>query len=75
MTLGIEGETRPIYFTGIVAREVRRDWVTLEVPPLEHWEDSLRWLTPSQRKRIEEASFLELLQREIPKRLLTLESG
>ena len=55
-----------------VAREVRRDWVTLEIPPLEQWEASCRWLSREQRERIEEADFFELLQREIPKRLLAL---
>ena len=75
VTVDIQGETRPIYLTGIIAREVRRDWVTLEIPPLERWEEPLRWLTPTQRERIEDASFFELLQREIPKRLLNLSGG
>ena len=75
VTIGIEGETRPIYLTGIVAREVRKGWVNLEIPPLEAWEQPLSWLTQSQRERIENAGFFELLQREIPKRLLALESG
>ncbi len=75
VTIGIEGETRPIYLTGIIAREVRKGWVNLEIPPLEKWEHPLSWLTPSQRERIEDASFFELLQREIPRRLLAPDSG
>lgn len=75
VTIGIDNEPRPVYLTGIVAREVRPGWVTLEIPPLEHWEQPLRWLTPSQRERVEEAGFFELLQREIPRRLLALPDG
>lgn len=75
VTIGIDNDPRPVYLTGIVAREVRRGWVTLEIPPLEHWEQPLRWLTPSQRERVEQAEFFELLQREIPRRLLALPGG
>ncbi len=57
---------------GLVAREVRCGWVTLEIPPLEQWEQPLSWLTRRQRERIEDAEFFELLQREIPKRLSAL---
>jgi hypothetical protein len=72
VTLEIRTDTRPVYLTGIVAHEVRRGWVNLEIPPLEQWEEPLRWLSRAQRERIEEPSFYELLQREIPRRLLKL---
>jgi hypothetical protein len=29
--LEVHNEQRPVYFTGIVAREARRGWVTLEI--------------------------------------------
>jgi len=74
VTLQLQTDARPVYLTGIVAREVRRGWVNLEIPPLEQWEESLRWLSRRQRKRIEEPGFYELLQREIPRRLLRLPS-
>jgi len=45
------------------------------IPPLEHWEEPMRWLTRAQRDRIEEPGFYELLQQEIPKRLLQLTPG
>ncbi len=61
--------------TGIVARKVRRGWMNLEIPPLEQWEEPLRWLSRGQRERIEEPGFYELLQREVPRRLLQLAPG
>jgi len=75
VTLAIPTEAKPVYLTGIVAREVRRGWVNLEIPPLEQWEEPLRWLSRQQRERIEEPAFFELLQREIPRRLLQLAPG
>lgn len=75
VTIGIRTETRPIYFTGIVAKEIRQGWVSLEVPPLEKWAEPFRWLTPQQRERIESPEFYELLQREIPRRLQSLPDG
>ncbi len=75
VTLAIPTKARPVYLTGIVAREVRRGWMNLEIPPLEQWEEPLRWLSRGQRERIEEPGFYELLQREVPRRLLQLAPG
>ncbi|MBL7038604.1 MAG: hypothetical protein ISR77_08225 [Pirellulaceae bacterium] len=75
VTLSIQTNAGPVYLTGIVASEVRRGWVNLEIPPLEQWEEPLRWLSRVQRERIEEPGFYELLQGEIPKRLLQLTPG
>lgn len=75
VTVAIDSGSRPVYLTGIVAREVRPGWITLEIPPLERWEESLKWLSRRQRERIEESRFFALLQREIPRRLLSLSSG
>ena len=72
VTISIESQGRPIYFTGIRAREVRPGFVTLDIPPLESWSDSLRWLGREQRERFEEPEFYELLQREISTRLCQL---
>ena len=72
VTLSIKTDASPVYLTGIVATEVRRGWVNLQIPPLEQWEEPMRWLTRVQRERIEEAAFYELLQQEVPKRLLQL---
>lgn len=72
VTLSIQSDGRPIYFTGTVAKEVRPGWVTLEIPPLEQWEEPLRWLAPMQRERIESPEFFQMLQREIPIRLRQL---
>jgi hypothetical protein len=70
VTLEIRTQVRPVYLTGIVAREVRRGWINLDIPPLEQWEGALSWLSRRQRERMEEPAFYELLQREIPRRLL-----
>ncbi len=50
-------------------------WVTLDIPPLEAWEKPIRWLTPPQRERIEFPEFYRLLQPEVTRRYLALESG
>ncbi len=75
VTLEVEADGRPVYLTGIVARESRRGWMNLSIPPLEQWGESLRWLPPEQRTRIEQPAFYEVLQREIPRRLLNSGSG
>ena len=45
------------------------------LPPLEKWEPALNRLPVSGRERIEESEFFELLQRELPRRLLALPHG
>ena len=42
--LMVLGGDHPICLDGIVVREPRPGWVTLEVPPLESWEKAPRWL-------------------------------
>ncbi len=70
VTIGIDENPRTVFLTGIVARQVRRGWVTLEIPPLEVWEEPLRWLDREKRWRIEQPEFFEMLQSEIAERLL-----
>jgi len=72
VTLAIHSRSRPIYFTGILASEVRPGYVTLQIPPLESWEEPMRWLNRDQRERFEEPELYETLQREISARLLRL---
>ncbi|MBT5020178.1 hypothetical protein OAF98_04620 [Planctomicrobium sp.] len=64
-----------MYLTGIVAKEIRPGWISLDIPPLENWTEPFRRLTPQQRERIESPEFYELLQREIPIRLQSLPDG
>ena len=45
-------------------------WVTLEVPPLEAWQERLLWLEHPQRERIESPEFYRLLQEQIGRRYL-----
>jgi hypothetical protein len=35
--------------------------LALGVPPLEHWEEPLKWLTPAERERIESPQVLPAL--------------
>lgn len=65
-------DERPIYFTGIMAKEVRPGYVSLDIPALEQWSEPLSWLSRQQRERFEETEFYEMLQREISNRLCQL---
>ena len=67
--------SRPVRLNRIVIRDPRPGWVSLEVPPLESWEEPLRWLTPQQRERIESADFYRLLQEHLTRRYLAMGSG
>jgi hypothetical protein len=71
-TLAVQTSTRPIYFTGIVVRQQRPGWNLIEVPPLERWEEPLRWLTPRQRERMETPEFYRMLEAEINRRFALL---
>ena len=52
VTIEILGQERPTYLTGTRALEVRPGFVTLEIPPLEQWFESLKWLPRNQRERL-----------------------
>jgi site-specific recombinase XerD len=60
----------PVDLTGIIVKEPRAGWVAIDLPPLEHWEEALLWLTPEQRERVGSPAFFQLLQREITARYL-----
>jgi len=70
VTLTIVTDPQPVMLTGILVREARPGWLTLDVPPLEHWEEPMKWLTPEQKTRIQSAEFYEMLQREVARRFL-----
>jgi integrase/recombinase XerD len=68
--LEILTQSRPVHLGGIEVREPRPGWVTLEVPPLESWSESLLWLTPPERERIESPQFYQLLQEHLTRKFL-----
>ena len=68
--LTVVTKTSSVRLPGIVAREVRKGWVTLEIPPLEHWEEPMRWLNPPERERVESPRFFQVLQEHVPRRYL-----
>ncbi|NUQ62853.1 MAG: tyrosine-type recombinase/integrase [Pirellulales bacterium] len=70
VTLSIQNEDRFVLLKGIVVREPRPGWVTLEVPPLEAWEKPLCGLTAAQRQRIESPEFYALVQEHVTRRYL-----
>ena len=68
VTIEVETPDRPVYFTGTRITESRPGYVTPDIPPLEQWNEPLKWLSASQRSRFEEAEFYESLEREITSR-------
>ena len=68
----IFSEDRYVHLDGIVVREPRPGWVTLQVPPLEAWESRLCWLLPEQRERVETPEFFQLVQQHVTRRYLAL---
>ncbi len=57
----VSDDARYVHLEGIVVREARPGYVSLELPPLEAWRQPIAWLTPEQRERIQEASFYKLV--------------
>lgn len=45
---------------------------TLDLPPLDRWEEPLRWLTPAQRERFESPEFYRLLETQVSRRFEAL---
>jgi site-specific recombinase XerD len=72
VTLAVQTETRSIYFTGIVVRQQRPGWHTLELPALEDWNEPASWLTPPQRERFVSPEFYKMLEGEISRRFTAL---
>lgn len=66
----ISGDGPLVNLPGLTIREPRPGWITLEVPPIEAWEEQLRWLTPEQRDRLESPDFYRLLQEHTARRYL-----
>ena len=70
--LSIFTDDRYIDLEGIVVREPRPGFVTMEIPPLEKWEKPMRWLLPEQRERIQTSDFYQLLQTHVTRKYLAL---
>ncbi len=70
--LSIFNDERYIDLDGIVVREPRPGFVTMEIPPLEKWEKPMRWLLPEQRERIQSPDFYQLLQTHVTRKYLAL---
>ena len=70
----ILNEDQHVRFDGINLRESRPGWVAMDLPPLEFWEPSLRWLSPEQRLRIESIEFLESIRMMLGRKFLLLKA-
>ena len=70
--LSIFTDDRYIDPEGIVVREPRPGWTTIEIPPLEKWEKPMRWLLREQRERIQSPEFFQLLQTHVTRKYLGL---
>lgn len=75
VALLIDGEGPCARLDGIVARQPRPGWVTIDIPPLEAWEEPLRWLTREQVERVQSPTFYRLIQERITARFLALNSS
>ncbi len=67
----VMNEDQTVRFDGITLRESRPGWVAMDVPALEQWENSLSWLNPEQRRRIEAPEFLDSLRCLLGQRFLS----
>ncbi len=61
--LSVFTDDRYIDLEGIVVREPRPGLTTIEIPPLEKWEQSMPWLLPEQRERIQRRSSFNCFRR------------
>ena len=68
----IQRPNQPIRLGGIVLRESRPGWVSMELPPSESWGSSMPLLTHEQRERIESPGFLEYLRMILGARFMKL---
>ena len=58
-----------VKLNGIIVRETRRSgWLSIDLPPLEDWAESLKRLTQQQRDRITSPAFYQLLQKALSER-------
>ena len=72
VTVTIRNDPRDVTLTGITIRQPRTGWFTLDVPPLEHWAEPMRWLRPEQRERVQSPDFYLRLQHLVSERFRAL---
>ncbi len=72
VTIMILNNQQPVCLHGVVVQEARPGWITLEIPPIEAWEELLSVLSSARRERIESPEFYETLQRHIGRQFLAL---
>ena len=65
----------PVKMDGIVASQPRKGWIALDLPPLERWQEPMKWLCPEQRERIESPEFYQWLQSQISSRYFAMFEG
>jgi len=70
VTLLMQVNSVALVLTGTVLREVRSNWIALDLPPTETWEPKLRQVTPEQRQWLQSSEFYQRLQHHLTKLFL-----
>lgn len=70
VTLVLKEASGEIRLQGLVVREPRPGWVTLDVPPLEDWREEIGRMSEVVRDRVLAAGFYEKLRTELTRRFL-----
>ena len=66
---------QPVRLEGIMLREARPGWISMELPRHEIWEEALSRLTSEQRERIDSPEFFDYLRVELGTRFLRSADG
>ena len=48
LTIKIRDHSRAIFLAGTIIRETQPGWLTCDIPQLDRWDESLRWLSQTQ---------------------------
>lgn len=72
-TLLVRGDP-PIRLPGVVVREPRPGFFSIDLPPQESWADELSWLAPDVRARFNEAALYERLRDHLAARYAALKA-
>ena len=74
VSLSIARGSQPVKLDGIVVREVRSGWLSVELPTLESWREAMKRLTPAQQERLQSPEFYHNLQWHLTHRFTAIAS-
>ena len=70
VTLAIRHKLGDVSLGQVVLREVRKGWISMELPSMESWEPALRQISPDQRERLRSAEFYQRLNQHLTRLFL-----